>query len=71
MLSEVLVEVKALSREVQLIKNQLADGLPGGPTTPVLPIQLPLTTYEEFLQAETLLKDATVRKQQMVSCLSD
>ena len=70
MLAEVLVEVKGLSREVQFIKNQLAEGLPGSPTTPVLPIQLPITTYEDFLQAETLLKDQTVRKQ-MVSCLSD
>lgn len=70
MLSEVLVEVKELSRDVQYIKHQLAEGMPQAATTPTLPIQLPLSTEEDFIQAESLLEDESIRKQ-MVSYWSD
>ena len=71
MLSEVLVEVKELSREVQHLKYQLAEGSPqAAEATAPMPIKLPLSTEEEFFLAESFLEDESVRKQ-IVSYCSD
>lgn len=70
MLAEVLLKVKQFSRDVQYIKHQLAEGTPQAATTPTFPIQLPVTTEEDVIQAESVLDDKLVCKQ-MVSYLSD
>ncbi|XP_034058484.1 uncharacterized protein LOC117537389 [Gymnodraco acuticeps] len=68
MLAEVLVVVKDLSRDVQFIKNELAEGNmtpagsqgPGSATTHMFPIQLPIANEDDFNEAESLLKNESV-----------
>ncbi|XP_017161052.1 uncharacterized protein LOC103466981 isoform X5 [Poecilia reticulata] len=74
MLAEVLVMVKDLSRDVQFIKNNLAQSniTPGGtrgPANLVLPFQLPIASEEDFSKAESLLIEETVR-QKMIARLA-
>ncbi|XP_034085582.1 uncharacterized protein LOC117555032 isoform X3 [Gymnodraco acuticeps] len=77
MLAEVLVVVKDLSRDVQLIKNELAEGNmtpagsqgPGSATTHMFPIQLPIANEDDFNEAESLLKNESVR-QKMIARLA-
>ncbi|MED6249943.1 hypothetical protein ATANTOWER_022144, partial [Ataeniobius toweri] len=66
-LTEVLVIVKDLSRDVQLIKNELAKGnmTPCGTqgpatTTLLLPFQLPIACEQDFNEAESLLMEESV-----------
>lgn len=77
MLAEVLVVVKDLSRDVQFIKRELAEGnmTPGGSrgpatTTFMFPFQLPIASEQDFNEAESLLMDQSVR-QKMVNYLTD
>ncbi|KAI9547874.1 hypothetical protein NQZ68_012891 [Dissostichus eleginoides] len=77
MLAEVLVVVKDLSRDVQFIKNELAEGNmtpagsqgPGSATTHMFPIQLPIANEDDFNEAESLLKNESVR-QKMIARLA-
>ncbi|XP_032408364.1 uncharacterized protein LOC116737394 isoform X5 [Xiphophorus hellerii] len=74
MLAEALVIVKDLSRDVQFIKNNLAQSniTPGstqGPANLVLPFQLPIESEEDFSKAESLLIEETVR-QKMIARLA-
>ncbi|KAI4804566.1 hypothetical protein KUCAC02_026191 [Chaenocephalus aceratus] len=77
MLAEVLVVVKGLSRDVQCIKNELAEGNmtpaasqgPGSATAQMFPIQLPMANENDFNEAESLLKNESVR-QKMVARLA-
>ncbi|MEQ2259788.1 hypothetical protein XENORESO_018394 [Xenotaenia resolanae] len=69
------VVVKDLSRDVQLIKNKLAEGnmAPGGTwgpatATPMLPFQLPVASEQDFNEARSLLMEESVR-QKMTACL--
>lgn len=57
MLSEVLMELKQLSREVQRLKYQLATGPQAAEAAAPapMPIKLPLSTEEEFFLAESFL----------------
>ncbi|XP_032442819.1 uncharacterized protein LOC116735213 isoform X5 [Xiphophorus hellerii] len=74
MLAEALVIVKDLSRDVQFIKNNLAQsnitsGSTQGPANLVLPFQLPIESEEDFSKAESLLIEETVR-QKMIARLA-
>ncbi|MEQ2311110.1 hypothetical protein AMECASPLE_016314, partial [Ameca splendens] len=76
-LTEVLVIVKDLSRDVQFIKNELAKGnmTPGGTqgpatTTLLLPFQLPIACEQDFNEAESILMEESVC-QKMVIHLTD
>ncbi|XP_070401569.1 uncharacterized protein [Nothobranchius furzeri] len=78
MLSQVLVVVKEVSRDVQFIKSELADGkiTPAGCEGPLpdtvqqmLPIQLPITSEDDFNKAELLLKNEPDR-QKMIARLA-
>ncbi|KAI4827661.1 hypothetical protein KUCAC02_031042 [Chaenocephalus aceratus] len=74
---ESFVVVKDLSRDVQLIKNELAEGNmtlagsqgPGSATTHMFPIQLPIANEDDFNEAESLLKNESVR-QKMIARLA-
>uniref|UniRef100_A0A1A8S306 Si:dkey-65l23.2 n=1 Tax=Nothobranchius rachovii TaxID=451742 RepID=A0A1A8S306_9TELE len=78
MLSQVLVVVKEVSRDVQFIKSELADGkiTPASCEGPLpdtvqqmLPIQLPITSEDDFNKAELLLKNEPDR-QKMIARLA-
>ncbi|KAI4832353.1 hypothetical protein KUCAC02_015323 [Chaenocephalus aceratus] len=66
-----------LSRDVQFIKNELAEGNmnpagsqgPGSATTHMFPIQLPIANEDVFNEAESLLKNESVR-QKMIARLA-
>ncbi|KAK1899574.1 Replicase polyprotein 1a [Dissostichus eleginoides] len=66
-----------LSRDVQFIKNELAEGNmtpagsqgPGSATTHMFPIQLPIANEDDFNEAESLLKNESVR-QKMIARLA-
>lgn len=74
MLSELLMEVKQMSRDIQFIKTEMAKftlNPPGAGPEPQreenFPIVLPLTNEEKFDEAETALKEESVRRK-MVNC---
>ena len=76
MLSELLMEVKQMSRDVQFIKTEMAKftlNPPGaGPQAQReenFPIVLPLTNEEQFDEAETALKEETVRRKMVNNCV--
>ena len=70
--------MKDLSRDVQFVKKELGNMIPGGtrgpatmgPDITMLPIQLPIAKEEDFNEAEVLLMDESVR-QKMVIYLTD
>ncbi|XP_014834862.1 PREDICTED: uncharacterized protein LOC106912567 isoform X4 [Poecilia mexicana] len=71
MLAEALVIVKDLSRDVQFIKNNLAQSniTPGstqGPANLALPFQLPIASEEDFSNAESLLIEETMRQKMVI-----
>ncbi|XP_016519363.1 uncharacterized protein LOC107833777 isoform X3 [Poecilia formosa] len=71
MLAEALVIVKDLSRDVQFIKNNLAQSniTPGstqGPANLALPFQLPIESEEDFSNAESLLIEETVHQKMVI-----
>ncbi|XP_077058213.1 uncharacterized protein LOC143710863 [Siphateles boraxobius] len=70
MLAEVLVVVKELSRDVQFIMGEMAEGRTpaSGPATSrePFPVQLPITNEEDFNEAEALLKTEAVRQKMIV-----
>ncbi|XP_013887246.1 uncharacterized protein LOC106534965 [Austrofundulus limnaeus] len=75
-LTEVLVVVKDLSRDVQFIKKELAEGnmTPGGTRGPatathMFPVQLPITSEQDFNGVESLLMEESVR-QKMIARLA-
>lgn len=76
-ITEVLVEVKDLSRDVQFIKNKLIEGnmTPSGTQEPAtathtFPVQLPITSEEDFIGVESKLMEDSVRRK-MVIYLTD
>lgn len=75
-LTEVLVLVKDLSRDVQFIKNELTEGnmtqsgIRGPATaTHTFPVQLPITSEQDFIGVESLLMEESVRQKMVISLI--
>lgn len=71
MLTELLMEVKQMSRDIQFLKPEITDlrstlnsrgAEPDSQREENFPIVLPLTNEEQFDEAEAALKEETVRR---------
>lgn len=71
MLTELLMEVKQMSRDIQFLKTEITDlrstlnnrgAEPDSQREENFPIVLPLTNEEQFDEAEAALKEETVRR---------
>lgn len=69
MLTELLMEVKEMSRDIQWIKAEITKSFLNAPEAgpeaqreETFPILLPLISEEQFNEAETALKEETVRR---------
>lgn len=76
MLTELLMEVKQMARDIQFIKAEIATSRlnPSGAGLESerddhFPIMLPITNEEQFDKAETALKEETVRQKMVNKCL--
>ncbi|XP_049451182.1 uncharacterized protein LOC125900324 [Epinephelus fuscoguttatus] len=78
MLTELLMEVKQMSRDIQFLKTEITDlrstlnsrgAEPDSQREEKFPIVLPLTNEEQFDEAEAALKEETVRRK-MISRLA-
>ena len=78
-LTELLMEVKEMSRDIQWIKAEIAKSslnAPGaGPDPPqreeTFPFVLPLSSEEQFDEAETALREENVRRKMVSNVLSE
>ncbi|KAM9408271.1 uncharacterized protein KZ484_025793 [Pholidichthys leucotaenia] len=66
MLTELLIKVEQMSRDIQFIKTEIALNIPGADPESQreepFPIILPLANEEQFDEAEAALKEETVRR---------
>ena len=71
LLTELLMEVKEMSRDIQFIKAEISKSSlnPAGPEAPgdTFPFTLPLTDMQHFNDAERALQEETVRRKMVIN----